>query len=192
MVSNIYYFCEVCDDTTLHRIFARKTSVKKLSAKAQCIKCKSVRKVLVDRRHITLPVVVSIFEKSIRKSVKFDATSKISVRDRFYIDDELVEVTCLDLKSGIRIKKGGASADEITTIWAKIYDKILLKISVASSKKTEGVSLVVSCDKKIRIGEIIRLNSKNISVYKIRLKSRTLDKGSALARDIVRVYCREL
>ncbi len=43
-------------------------------------------------------------------------------------------------------------------------------------------------DEEFFIGDILELNKKQVAIHSIRIEERTIRTGSALARDVVRVY----
>ncbi len=98
-------------------------------------------------------------------------------------------ITALDSK-GKRIEKG--EAKDIDTIWAKRFDKVIVKVSVNRGERTIAHEITANPNEEFYIGDILEFNKSHAVIHKIKTKERFIYRGGAMARDIVRIYAKEI
>lgn len=181
--------CEQCGEETLHRVLrARKHEGKtKFSADVtvRCSECKTVHKEHIDfGRRLSVPVLISWQDKTEKASLEFNEDDIIEVGAELYWEYPLLIMSIE--ADGRRVKE--AKADEIDAIWTKRFDKVLLKVSVTRGKRTTSHEIEALPDDEFTIGDIITIGRSELEITSIKIEGRSLRKGSAIARSIVRVY----
>jgi uncharacterized Zn finger protein len=96
-----------------------------------------------------------------------------------------VLVTSIESK-GARVEL--CEARDVDTIWGKRFDKVKVPFSVNHRGKTYSEHLIVSPDDEFFVGDLILVGKRDVVIHTIKTESRTMRKGSAMARDIVRIY----
>ncbi len=157
----------------------------------QCEACGSVHREKKPRKTL-VRVIVSRGEKAIHANAMLSGI--ISMGDELVIDDEktgeatLVKVTSLEVGSK---RKENAAAEDITTLWARAIDEVVVKIAISRGGITESLELRAPGDREFVIGDKVKVNSRELKIIRIKIrdggfKSR---KGVAIkAKDIRRIY----
>lgn len=183
--------CPMCGDETEHDILGGRVEGKKrlvLKSAVQCRECGHVHQVeIAEERPIDVPIIVSWMGKSQQSTVGLRPSEVVSVDDEFYIDDMRVSVTAIE-KDQQRV--ASAKAQEIATIWAKRFDKVWVKISLDFHGKVYSKKILAIPEEEFEVGELFEVEGREAAITAIKVEDRTLKKGSAVARDIVRLYAR--
>ncbi len=98
-------------------------------------------------------------------------------------------ITAIDSK-GKRVEKGVAK--DIDTIWAKRFDKVIVKVSINRGDRTISHEITANPDEEFYIGDILEFNKGHAVIHKIKTNDRFIHRGGAMARDIVRIYAKEI
>ena len=96
-----------------------------------------------------------------------------------------VIVTSIEAK-GARVLR--AKAGNIGTIWAKKFDKVRVHFSINHQGKSHSEVIEVIPDEEFFIGDMMTIGKREVVIHAIKIDYRTLKTGSALARDIIRIY----
>lgn len=183
--------CPECGEDTEHKILGGRVEGKKrliLRSAVQCRICGHVHRVeIAEERPIEVPVIVSWMGTSERSTVGLMPSEVVSVDDEFYVGDRCVIVTAIE-KDHLRV--GSAKAQEISTIWAKRFDKIWVKISLDFHGKVYSKKILAIPEEEFEVGELFEVEGHEAAITAIKVEGRTLKKGSAIAKDIVRLYAR--
>ncbi|MCU0859535.1 MAG: hypothetical protein MUE55_02990 [Thermoplasmata archaeon] len=187
--SSVMVECPICKEETLHEVLSGRVGGKAeaiLDSTVKCRQCGHVHhKVLKVEKPIEVPVVVSWLKESKRTSVMLGPDEVVNVDDEIMCGDLPVMITSIE-KGGARVRR--AKARGIVTIWAKRFDKVHVHFSVNKSGKTYAEVLDAVPDEEFFIGDILNIGGRDAVIHSIKLKNHSIRMGSALARDIVRVY----
>lgn len=183
--------CPVCEEETDHEILGGRVDGKRklvLKSAVKCCNCGHVHQVeIVEEIPINVPLVVSWMDKSEHRTIGLRPSDMVSVDDEIFIDDKRVIITSIEKKSG-RVKS--ARADEIVNIWAKRFDKVWVKISLDFHGKVYSKKILAIPEEEFEVGELFEVEGHNAAITAIKIEGRTLKRGSAMARDIIRLYAR--
>jgi uncharacterized Zn finger protein len=181
--------CPTCKEETLHEVLAGRVSGKNASVLDSTVKCRACGQVhhavMKGEKPVSVPVIVSWLTESTRTSIVLGPDEVVSVDDEIMCGELPVLVTSIESK-GARVEL--AKAGEIETIWGKRFDKVKVPFSINHHGKTYSEHLIVSPDEEFFIGDLVEVGKRDVVIHTIKIESRSLRKGSALAREIVRVY----
>ena len=181
--------CPQCKGETLHEVLSGRIGGKSVSVLDSTVKCKDcghVHHVTVkSAKPVEIPFVISWLETSSRGKVLLGPDEVLSVGDEVMCGDMPTLVTSIESK-GARVKS--CKASRIDTVWAKRFDKLKVLFSVNNHGRTFSDFVMAVPDEEFFIGDMLELQKKQVVIHSIRITERTIRKGSALARDIVRVY----
>lgn len=181
--------CPQCKCETLHEVLAGRIGGKTVSVLDSTVKCKEcghVHHVTVKTaKPVEIPVVISWLQESSRSKIILGPDEVLSVGDEVMCGELPTLVTSIE-SNGARVKS--AKASRIDTVWAKRFDKLKVPFSVNNHGRTFSDFVMAVPDEEFCIGDILELDKKPIVIHSIRVEERTIRRGSALAREIVRVY----
>jgi uncharacterized Zn finger protein len=80
----------------------------------------------------------------------------------------------------------------VTNIWAKQFDKIWIKISLDRHGKVFSKDILAVPEEEFIIGDVVDIEGTNAAITSIRIGTHTIHRGSAIARDIVRIYTKAI
>lgn len=155
----------------------------------QCIDCNAVRSFSPRRsRIITINTVVSDGDRSWNVDVPTPDDEQIRVDDEFELEGHRMIVTTVEVAGQQRPTK--AKASEITTLFAKVFDTIQLKLSMNEGEKTRSFQLTVEPEMEVAIGLVLEVNGELWVVKTLKSdQNRTLHKGFLFARNVRRAFC---
>ena len=181
--------CPVCEEETEHDILGGRVEGKKhivLKSSVKCCNCGHIHAVeLVEEKPIDVPIIVSWMEKSTRAKISLERLEEVKIDEELYLEGDRIIVTSIEV-AGVRKKK--AKAEDITTIWAKKFDKVWIKVSLDAHGKVYSKKFLAVPEEEFEIGELVDIEGNMTAITAIKIEGRTLRQGAALARDIVRVY----
>ena len=182
--------CPTCGEETTHEVLSGRISGRSsnvLDSTVKCRRCGQVHHVtLKTEKPLTIPVVVSWINSSRRSSLTLGPEEVISVGDEVMCGEMPVMVTSIETDENVRVET--CKARRVGTIWAKRFDKVRVSISVNHHGRTYPDHMVVPPDDEFLIGDIIEVGKRDVVIHAIKTGNRTLKKGSAMARDVVRIY----
>ncbi|MGD9963552.1 MAG: HVO_0476 family zinc finger protein [Thermoplasmata archaeon] len=181
--------CPQCKAETLHEVLSGKMGGKSVSVLDSTVKCRDCGHV----HHVTVktakpaevPIVISWLKESSRGTITLGPDEVLSVGDEIMCGEMPTLVTSIE-SNGARVKS--CKAGKIDTVWAKRFDKLKVPFSVNNHGRTFSDFVMAVPDEEFFIGDIIELDKKPVAIHSIRIEERTIRRGSALARDITRVY----
>ena len=184
----IYLECQDCDDITAHDVLKGKTGKASLEATLRCQECnRTFTTTVALPKIIPTKVVVSDGPSSEVTSMELESDDLIVMGDEFFLDDgRRVKVTGIDVTDGRKVKK--AQATEVTTVWGVLFDTINLKVSINDVQKTYARYIEAEPDDEFSVGQTLRFGDVDCLIHSIKIKERMLRRGSAEARNIVRIY----
>ncbi|HVO77436.1 MAG TPA: HVO_0476 family zinc finger protein [Methanomassiliicoccales archaeon] len=188
--NSIYLECPNCGEKTLHEVLRGKISKggDVLETTVKCQKCGTVHSAVVrEPRAVSVPIIVSEMGQSRRFSFEFGGDELVSVGDELFVGDANVVVTSIE-KNSARVQS--APAGEISTIWAKRYDSVRVKISVNKTSKTLAAEITALPDEEFYVGDTFTVGKDEVVIHTIKTKTGTVRSGGAAARDIIRIYAK--
>jgi uncharacterized Zn finger protein len=185
--------CPMCNEETAHEILGGRVVGKKqlvLKSSVRCCECGHVHAVeLAEEMPIEVPIVVSWMEESAKSRITLNPSEEVKVDDELYFNDHRILITSIEV-GGVR--KTRAKAKDVSNIWAKQFDKIWIKISLDRHGKVYSKDILAVPEEEFIIGDVIDIEGTNAAITSIRIGTRTIHRGSAIARDIVRVYSKAI
>ena len=182
--------CPNCNTESEHKILSMKTVKGGVEYLLKCQNCGyTYTKVFEDEKVKRVKVVWSWRDKSEVKSVSKLEEDVISVGDEIPVEGINSMVTGIE-SQGRRVRK--AKVKDIDTLWMKRFDKVVVKISVNVGSKTRSYEVIAHPDEEFYVGDILDLERGHAVIHKIKTKERFVTRGGALARDIVRIYARQI
>lgn len=187
--ASILVECPQCKCETLHEVLSGRMggkSVAVLDSTVKCKECGHVHHVTVKSlKPVEIPFIISWLEESSRGKVLLGPDEVLSVDDEVMCGDTPTLVTSIE-SNGARVKS--CKASRINTVWAKRFDKVKVLFSVNNHGRTFPDFVMAVPDEEFCIGDILEFQKVPVVIHSIRVTERTIRTGSALARDIVRVY----
>ena len=187
--SALYIECPSCKEETLHRVIKGSMGKKKgfvVDALVKCGKCGLKHPSTIRAEtFITIPVIVSELDISQKNEIELSGQETINVGDEYQLDRGMIKITAIDTMKG-RVKS--SIAKDVTTLWAKKFDRLKLKISINKGSRTLTRTIWAVPDEEFFIGNVMRIKGLNFAIHSIKTKNKKIKKGSAEARDIVRLY----
>ncbi len=187
--TSIMVECPMCRGETLHEVLSGRMGTKGDTVLDSTVKCRSCghvhHAVLKVEKPIDVPVVISWIDKSKHASIVLGPDEVMAVDDEVMCGEDPVLVTSIESK-GARVRQ--AKARDITTIWAKRFDKVRVPFSVSHLGRSYSEHILAVPDEEFFIGDILKVGKNEVVIHSIKTKEKSLDTGGACARDIVRVY----
>lgn len=181
--------CPQCKAETLHEVLSGRMggrSVSVLESTVKCRDCGHVHHVTVKTaKPVEVPVVISWLKESSRGKLVLGPDEVLSVGDEVMCGELPTMVTSIESRGA---RRKSAKASDIDTVWAKRFDKLKILFSVNAHGRTFSDFVMAVPDEEFCIGDMHEFNKRPVVIHSIRIQERTIRKGSALARDIVRVY----
>lgn len=192
--SALYLKCPECKKETLHEVLKGRGSERgttlRLTALVKCADCGTVRKVdIKEEGERPVPAILSDAGVSSRTSVMLDPSSQVELDDVLMIDGLPVLVTGIEVGT---VRKTHAGAGDITTLWLKRYDKVKVRISINTGRRTVSKEIWASPEEKFEIGDVITAGDMKVLVHSISSGGRRVRRGSVTARGARRIYGREV
>jgi uncharacterized Zn finger protein len=183
----LYLDCEACGDITLHEVVHGRVSGKKLHLQVRCRECGTKSEHLREEVAVTkVPLVVSEGERSHRTTVEIETDDVIMIGDELLADGIPVQVRGIEIGTDQRVES--APVRDIRTLWTVRFDKVIVKFSINMGHRTKAGSQVASPDEEFTVGEMVQVKGTTAVIHRIKTWDRTLQRGSAEARDIRRIY----
>ena len=189
--NSIYVECPDCGEETLHEVLKGKLSKDgdTFEGTLKCQECGRVHAAVVrEAKTIKVPIVVSDQSQSRKAEIELPEDELLCVEDELVLDDLPIIVSSLEVNGG-RVDK--AEVKNITTIWAKRFDKVHVKISINDVHKTMSTEVLALPEEEFFVGDMMTVGRYNVVITKIKTRESIAQRGSVPARDIVRIYARK-
>lgn len=193
--SDIFFHCDNCGQDTPHRVLRGKigaTSDEGFNGTAQCIECETVHRVQIPVvKSIRVKMIVSSMEQSRKDEIELSPREEIFVGSEFYHNDHNLQVTAIESKEK---NVGRGLAGDISMLYAKIFDKVMIKVAIVKGANTSSEQIEAALDEEFAVGDILDFGSTKVIIDKIKLDGRTLYREgmSTQAREIKRVYTKQV
>jgi len=186
----MYLICPNCGKETEHEIISYRETKR---GKEYILKCKNCgytySKIIKDEKMIEIKTITSLNDKSTVQRYTTFEEDILSVGEEIKVNGVNSIITAIDTKEK-RVSK--AVARDIKTLWVKRFDRIRIKVSVNRREKTIPAEIMATPDEEFYIGDILELNGIHAVIHKIKTNERFVHNGGAAARDIVRIYAKEI
>jgi uncharacterized Zn finger protein len=182
--------CPECKGETLHRtVKGRFAGRKKLHMVLRCSGCDCVHEEIFELvGRVPVRTIVSRGKESERVSMDMSTDWSVAVGDELMHEDERLMVTGIEV-DGRRVAT--ALAKEIQTLWTKNFETVDVNVSINRRGRTLALRITVNPDEEFEVGSEIEVDGRPVIIHSIKTESRKMRKGTAIAREIVRVYCTE-
>ncbi len=182
--------CPNCNREVEQKVLSVKYRKNGAEYTLKCTNCGyTYKKFFEDEKMMDVKVIWSWRDKSEVKRISKLEEDIISVGDEVKVDGINSQITAIE-SEGKRVKS--AKVKDIDTLWAKRFDKVVVKISVNRGSKTVSYEIIAHPDEEFYVGDIIDVEKMHAVIHKIKTKERFVMRGGALARDIVRIYAKEI
>ena len=184
----IYLECPDCDDITAHDVLKGKMGKASLEGTMRCQECnRTFTTTVMLPKIMPTKVIVSNGRTSEPTTVDLESDDLIVLDDEFFLDDgRRVKVTGIDVVDGRKVKK--APATDVKTIWGVQFDVLNIKVSINDVQKTYAKYIEAEPDDEYTIGDTLHFENVDCLIHSIKIRDRMLRRGTAEARDIVRIY----
>ncbi|MCX6650106.1 MAG: HVO_0476 family zinc finger protein [Methanomassiliicoccales archaeon] len=187
----IYAECPDCGEETLHEVLKGRLGKDgdTLEGTLKCQECGRVHTAVVrEAKTVKVPVIVSDQGQSRKAELELPEDDELRVEDELVLEDLPIIISSLE-KGDARVNK--ALVKDITTIWAKRFDKVHVKISINDVHKTIPTEVIALPEEEFFIGDLMNVNRYEVVITQIKTKDATVRRGSVMAMDIVRIYARK-
>lgn len=182
--------CPECGDETLHRtVKGRFAGKKKLHLVLRCAECDRVHEQtfgLVGQ--VPVRAIISRGEESEKVTMELSTDWLVSVGEELMHEDERLMVTGIEV-GGRRVNS--AAVKDIRTLWTKNFETLDLNISINRRGRTRALKIPVEPEEEFEVGAEIEVDGRPVVIHSIKTETRRMRKGTATAREILRVYCTE-
>ena len=190
MPDTIYNECPDCGDVTEHKILKAKMGNFNVNGTFQCKECGRVFSGVIRLpKEFEVKVLLSDGDVTETTQTMLREDEIVAVGDEFDLDDgRHVQITYIELPDGSRKKK--VPATEVKALWVKAFGNLMVKVSVNDYKKTYPMLCEAEPDDEFTVGMFMHFDLWDCVIHAIKTKDRLLRKGTAEARDIVRIYAK--
>ena len=188
---SLYVVCPVCTEETLHKVLKGKIHAKgqavKVEATVECTVCARVhRSGVKETKPIEVPTVISWKDASERIKMEMAPDHEVAVGDILQHDFPIL-ITAVETK--VR-RERRALAKDVVCLWAKRYDKVIVKFSINRGLKATPYEMETAPEEEFSVKAVLDLGNGPIIITSIKTKDSIRDWGSAPASEIVRIYGR--
>lgn len=184
----IYLDCPNCDEHAVHEVLKGKLGKKQevMEATVKCQECGHVYVTVVrEPEQIRVPIIVSELGDSRKEQIELMSGDMVSVNDEVYLGDSHLLITAIEC-DGRRVEH--CAVENVDTLWAKKFDKVIVKISVNKHSRTLAAQVEALPEEEFFVGDLMTVGRDNVVIHNIRSKDGTVRRGGVPARDIVRIY----
>ena len=187
----LYVECGGCEDITLHEVVHGKVAGKRLELQLRCRECGETSfQVREEVPTTNVPVVLSEGGQSRRTTLEIESDEVLLVGDELVVDGVPVQVRGIEVATDKRVDS--APVKEIGTLWVVRFDKVKVKFSINMGHRTKAATEIAAPDEEYTVGEMVRVGGATAVIHRIKTWDKVLQRGSAEARDIVRIYCKSV
>lgn len=188
--------CENCGEETPHRIVriardVRRSSGDVLAGVARCTRCRWTHRFELGLPSpIDVRTVVSERGRSALTVLRVPSQSHIQVGSRVPDQDRPLRVLRIDRHDQTSV--GGASAEEVATLWVAPDTGRVIPVSLVLGSKTAPTRAVLNPETELTVGEPLTVAGGAMRVFALRALGKTWSRpGDRFpARTIQRIYAR--
>jgi uncharacterized Zn finger protein len=178
--------CPNCGETP-HSIVRGRSGVSRrtLDAVVRCTECEQVHHVsIAEKKDMKVRFVISDGRVSTKEMVELHPDDVVSAGDELFAGREYVQIRSIEAGDR-RVER--AVVSDIDTIWARVFDKVKVKISIHRGSTSVSRYVLAPPDEEFGVGDVISLDGMSAAVEKIKTEDGRSPRR-AHARDIVRLY----
>ena len=186
----LYLDCPSCGEHSVHEVLRGKLSKKQdsMEATVKCQECGHTYSTVVrEPEIIKVPIIVSELGNSKKEEIELESGELLSLGDELFLGETHLLVTGLECGER-RVEK--CDTNDVSTIWAKKFDKVIVKISINKHTRTIATQMVAMPDEEFFVGDMMTVGKERVAIHNIRSKEGTVRRGGVPARDIVRIYAK--
>jgi uncharacterized Zn finger protein len=132
---------------------------------------------------------VSEGEASRTTRIEVPSTDKLRVGDEVFGEEHRLLVTAIERHDGRRVRS--APAPDVKTLWCKVFDTVDVRIAINRGERTIPFEMKVPPEEEFFVGDQLMVRGLPVVIHSIKTTEGTRVRGSAVARDIVRVYAKD-
>lgn len=189
----IYAECPFCGEETRHRVVKGKFSDKKmliLEAIVKCTECQNAHPILIkEEKPVIVPLILSKMNTSTKKNIELPSREIVKLGCEYFLDGVKISITAIE---GAEKRVDSAPVQDIRTLWAKEIERIQIGISINDGSRTFSRKITAVPDEEFFIGDVLTIKGSNVAIHRIKTYARSIKKGSAIAKNIVRLYCKRV
>ena len=132
----LYLDCPSCEEHSVHEVLKGKMGKKQetLEATVKCQECGHIYTTVVrEQELVRVPLIISDQGSSNRTVIELESGEELTVGNELFMDENRLLVTAIDCGDR-RVEH--CPVEKIGTIWAKKFDKIIVKVSINKHTKT--------------------------------------------------------
>lgn len=181
--------CPICGEETDHNILKESSDLL-----VQCVVCSHVHRVPCppSPKPVVVRTIVSDEDASTVGTIELNETDVCYIGDFFVAEmgEEIATVEVCGIEVGAR-RPSRAKAPEISALWTRVIDHVVVKISVHDERRT--IPCYVRCDgeRDFQIGNVENIDGMKARITHIKLRNGSMmrkEGWKAYARKIRRVY----
>jgi uncharacterized Zn finger protein len=185
----ITVYCPGCKDETEHEVvtISRDPLVR-------CTACGNHQRIKKEREPASLLIKAIVSKEGTSRVCGIE----LAAEDECSVDDHLV-AECGEEAFGVEVtaiecgekRKKRARAQEITTLWTRAIEQVVVKISIHDGKKTVPVYMECDGEQLFVVGEMYIVADKRFKVSHLKLREGPLmrkEGWKTVARRLKRVY----
>jgi uncharacterized Zn finger protein len=188
----IYLDCPSCEEHAVHEVLKGKLGKKQetMEATVKCQECGHIYSTVVrEPEQIKLPIIVSARADSQKAEIEMVAGDMVSVNDEVFLGETHLLITAIEC-DGRRVEH--CAVEDVDTLWAKKFDKVIVKISINKHTRTIPAQVEAMPDEEFYIGDLMTVGRENVVIHNIKSREGTVRRGGVPARDIVRIYTKSV
>ncbi|RXE57243.1 hypothetical protein ABH15_03835 [Methanoculleus taiwanensis] len=181
--------CPTCDEECTHRILKESTDLL-----VQCTECGHVHHAQRPpaQKLLSIRTIVSRETESTVCIVEMTSDDYCNVGDMIVAEcgDEALGVEITSIESGDR-RVERAVASDVTTLWTRAIETVVLKVSIHSGRTTKPVYKPVEGEEMFVVGEVYTMGGSRFRISHIKLREGQVmrkEGWKAAARRIKRIY----
>ncbi|MDK2833391.1 MAG: hypothetical protein PWP63_478 [Methanolobus sp.] len=165
----------------------------------RCQECGTVHPATIERaKDVIVKVIISKGQDSLSCTNRMTTEDTVAVDDEIIVDDEQndevypIIVTAID---AVQKRVDSANAADITTIWGRAIDEVIVKISVHQGRHTEALQKRVHGGYEFVIGHTDRVGNIDFEITKIKKRDGTFFSGKGAtveAKHVKRIFADEI
>ncbi len=189
--SSLYAKCTFCGEESICRVIKSRMSGKHIvKAVLKCSKCEKGFDLDVEiPKLVSIRTIISRLEESTKTTVELPIGHELRIGDEIMIGDTCIQVMSIEVDDK---RKNKALVEDISTLWTRYFNELLVKVSINLGRTTKAEAFYADPDDEFRVYGDLEIGKYKLYIYKIKVTSHMLFRpgAMALARDVVRLYCK--
>lgn len=181
--------CPECKDETEHEVVAESRDLL-----VRCTTCGHHQRIPKERepQALLIKTIVSREGTSRVCSIEFSEQDEVNVDDHVVAEcgDDAFGVEITSIESGEK-RVNRAKAAEITTLWTRTIENVVVKISIHDGRKTIPVYMEVDGEEPFVVGQMYTVSGKRFKISHLKLRDGPLmrkEGWKTVAHRVKRIY----